>query len=158
MMQLSKIKTILSDLCNKDSMCAICRKKLNRRKKLREVSILKCEHFFHKHCVLSWLTTKYSKMQCPLCRHHAITGLELKQKDLNPYGQVGRKKSTFTCSKCEATFPSSCNLTDHLQKFGHTDPKRKYGCRSCHHLFQSHDSLQNHLKTANHFSNRINRK
>ena len=48
---LAKVKTVMSNECEEGSACAICHVALNKRKSVREVSVLSCQHFFHKACV-----------------------------------------------------------------------------------------------------------
>jgi hypothetical protein len=43
--------------------CSICIEPILKNNTI----ILKCNHIFHDHCILSWLKEHYS---CPICREH----------------------------------------------------------------------------------------
>ena len=49
---------------NSTDECSICYDKYNQ-----EVGKLKCDHIFHKKCILKWLETSNT---CPLCRENVI--------------------------------------------------------------------------------------
>jgi hypothetical protein len=56
-------KSILFDwLVEETTECSICLDSIRPGKYEKR---LICGHIFHKHCILSWFTIKFS---CPLCR------------------------------------------------------------------------------------------
>ncbi len=56
---------IYSNIDDKDCECIICTDKLNDEVLNYDIAILKCGHYFHKHCILKWFNRS---KKCPICR------------------------------------------------------------------------------------------
>jgi hypothetical protein len=100
---------------------------------------------------VTWLKTAAANMRCPLCKRHAISGEEYNVEcdkqphKTDPYGNPNTKyKTSFTCSKCKATFYKMKDFFDHLDMFNHST-RSKFACRKCHEMFPDRNSFMGHL-------------
>ena len=62
--KINKVEDIPLDN-NKNDECSICFKQM-----VKEITLLKCGHCYHKDCIEKWYTVgmKKGKNTCPLCR------------------------------------------------------------------------------------------
>ena len=74
--EILSLRTIFTDEVESNEKCSICLDKFSST--YTELFMLGCDHIFHKECCINWLKSKVSKMTCPSCRRHAITGEKLK--------------------------------------------------------------------------------
>ena len=102
---------VLNFVCSRNytgnNSCQICLETFPHRR-IIEIGILACKHVFHKACIVMWLRQPTSKMGCPLCKRHALSGKAIEedtsQKKMNYYGKVSKNTydafTIFTCPKC----------------------------------------------------------
>lgn len=66
--------------------CAICLRDYEDNEEVMKGS--SCDHFFHKSCVLSWLTNhRRPKDHCPYCRKEMMSAVEMKKAALEVLGE-----------------------------------------------------------------------
>jgi hypothetical protein len=90
--------------------CSICFEKLEN-----EIAHLSCDHFFHYHCIGSWIQKKSNinsnEIYCPMCNQEfEIVNIYLPKENIINNNKIVKQSNIKIYNKNNQVSKSKCNI------------------------------------------------
>jgi hypothetical protein len=90
--------------------CSICFEKLEN-----EIAHLSCDHFFHYHCIGSWILKKKNinsnEIYCPMCNQEfEIVNIYLPKENIINNNKIVKQSNIKIYNKNNQVSKSKCNI------------------------------------------------